>query len=60
MGKPPGMQEDFVSPEIDREQELAEHGAPKAATRAVYIGIAITLVILFLLVMVGLHMPTGG
>jgi hypothetical protein len=60
VGKPPSMQEDYASPELDREKDLAEHGAPKSATMAVYVGIAVVLVILFLLIVVGLHIPDGG
>lgn len=60
MGKPPSMQEDYASPEIDREKDVAEHGAPKVATNAVYIGIVVVLAILFLLLIVGLHIPDGG
>jgi len=60
MGKPPGLIEDFVSPEIDREKEQVEHGAGKAATNTVYIIIAVVMAILVLLVVVGLHIPTGG
>ena len=60
MGKPPGMIETFESPNLDHEHDVEAHGAGKGVTNAVYIALAVLLVILFLLLMVGLHKPDGG
>lgn len=61
MGKPPNLIEELgPSPNIDHEQDMAENGAPPTAAKTIYIVIAIALVVLFLLVGIGLHIPTGG
>ncbi|HEX5062456.1 MAG TPA: hypothetical protein VFV99_23955 [Kofleriaceae bacterium] len=61
MGKPPSqILELGPSPNIDHEKDMAENGAPPKATRAIYWGIIIALVVLFALVGIGLHIPTGG
>jgi len=60
MGKPPTFIEPFESPNLDLEQEAEKHGAPVAATKGVYIAVVIAFVILFLLVGIGLHIPSGG
>lgn len=61
MGKPPGLIVDIgKSPDIDHEQDMAANGASPKATKAIYIAIVIVLVALFLLVGIGLHIPSGG
>jgi hypothetical protein len=61
MGKPPTFIADIdPSPNIDHEKDMAENGAPAKATKVIYIVVAIVLVALFLLVGIGLHIPTGG
>lgn len=60
MGKPPTFIEPYKSPNLDHEKEAAKHAAPAKATKATYIAIVIVLVVLFLLVGIGLHIPTGG
>jgi hypothetical protein len=61
MGKPPNLiMELGERPNIDHEKEMAEHGAPPKAAKAMYIAIIVTLVVLFALVAIGLHIPTGG
>jgi len=61
MGKPPSqILELGPSPNIDHEKDMAENGAPPKAARAIYWGIIIALVVLFALVGIGLHIPTGG
>ena len=59
MGKPPGMVEDYKSPNIDHDQDMAEHGAGKRSTKSVYIVVIVLLIALFLLVGIGLHIPAG-
>jgi len=61
MGKPPNLIEELEpSPNIDHEQDMVDNGAPASAAKTIYIVIAIALVALFLLVGIGLHIPTGG
>ena len=60
MGKPPGLIEVFKSPNLDLEKEATKHAAPAAAAKATYVVIGVVLVALFLLVGIGLHIPTGG
>lgn len=61
MGKPPTFIVDRgESPNIDREQEMAEKGASPAAAKAMYVVIVVALVALFALVGIGLHIPAGG
>ena len=61
MGKPPNMiMELGPSPNIDHEKDMAENGAPPKAAKTIYLVIVIALVALFVLVGIGLHIPTGG
>jgi len=60
MGKPPTQIEPFKSPNLDLEKLAEEHAAPANATKATYIVLVVLLVALFVLVGVGLHIPTGG
>ena len=59
MGKPPGFTEPFESPNLDHDEEAARHGANPKATKAIYVAVVIVLVVLFLLVAIGLHIPSG-
>ena len=59
MGKPPTFIEPFQSPNLDHEKEAEKHAAPAAATRVVYVAVVVGLVLLFLLVGIGLHIPRG-
>lgn len=54
-------QSDFVyeSPHVDHEADLAAHGAGKRITRGVYIVMGVLLVVLFVLVAIALHVPSG-
>jgi len=54
------MNESFESPKLDHEKEAEKHEAPATAAKTIYIAIIIGLVLLFLLVGIGLHIPTGG
>lgn len=60
MGQPPTFIEPYKSPNLDHEKEAKKHAASGTATKAVYITIVVVLVVLFLLVGIGLHIPTGG
>ena len=61
MGKPPTFIVDRGEPpKIDREQEMAEKGASPGAAKAMYIVIVVAIVVLFALVGIGVHIPTGG
>ena len=61
MGKPPNLIENFgPSPNIDHEQDMAENGVSPKAAKSIYIVIVVALVLLFALVGIGLHIPTGG
>lgn len=60
MGKPPTFIEPYQSPNLDHAKEAEKHAAPEMATRAIYIAIVVLMVVLFLLVGIGLHIPTGG
>jgi hypothetical protein len=60
MGKPPTQVESFESPDIDHEKDLSENGVNPKAAKAMYIVIGLVLLALFVLVGVGLHIPTGG
>ena len=60
MGKPPGFIEAFKSPNLDLESEAKKHAAPAGVTKLTYGVIVAVLVILFALVGIGLHIPTGG
>ena len=60
MGKPPNLiMELGPSPNIDHEKDMAENGASPKAAKTIYIVIVIACVVLFALVGIGLHMPTG-
>jgi hypothetical protein len=61
MGKGPNLIAELgQSPNIDHEKDMAENGAPEAATKVMYVVIALALLALFALVAIGLHIPTGG
>lgn len=61
MGKPPGMIERLgPSPEIDREKQMAENPMPPKVEKGMYIVVIIVCILLFALVGIGLHIPTGG
>jgi hypothetical protein len=60
MGKPPTFREPFRSPALDHEHEGEKHAAPGWATKLAYVTAIILIVLLFLLVGIGLHMPRGG
>lgn len=59
MGKPPTFIETFESPNLDHEKEAEKHAAPASATKLVYIAVIIGFIVLFLLVGIGLHIPSG-
>jgi len=60
MGKPPGLSEGpYVSPNVDHEQDMADHGASPRIAKWVYIAVIVTLVVLGLAVGIGLHIPSG-
>lgn len=60
MGKPPNLiMELGERPNIDHEQEMAENGVSPKAAKAVYIVIIVAMIVLFALVAIGLHIPTG-
>lgn len=61
MGKPPNLITELgKSPNIDHDKDMAENGASSKVAKPVYITIVVVLVILFALVGIGLHIPTGG
>ena len=60
MGRPPTQIEPFVSPNLDLEKLAEDNAAPAKATKATYIVMVVLLVALFVLVGIGLHIPTGG
>lgn len=60
MGKPPVQCElRCESPNIDHEQDMAKNGANPRVTKVVYIVMIVLFVVFFLLVGVGLHIPSG-
>jgi len=59
MGKPPTFIEHFESPNLDHEAEAEKHAAPAKVTKVVYIVLIVLVVALFLLVGIGLHIPSG-
>jgi hypothetical protein len=59
MGKPPTFIEKFESPNLDLDAEAEKHGAPRAATTAIYAAVIIALVLLFVCLAIG-HVPRGG
>ncbi len=59
MGKPPGFREDYESPNLDHEQDMAEHGASPKTAKWLYVVIIVLVVALALLVGVALHIPNG-
>ncbi|MBV8757067.1 MAG: hypothetical protein JO257_07330 [Deltaproteobacteria bacterium] len=61
MPKPPA-QSDFTyeSPNLDHEKDMADNGADTRVAKVVYVVIAVLFVVLFLLVGIGLHIPSGG
>ncbi len=61
MGKPPNLiVGPYESPNVDHDKDMAENGVNPKASKAMYIVIVVALVALFLLIGIGLHMPTGG
>ena len=50
----------YESPNVDHDKDMAENGVNPKASKAMYIVIVVALVALFLLIGIGLHMPTGG
>jgi len=60
MGKPPTFIEPFKSPDLDLEAEAEKHGANPKAAKTMYIIMVVLFVVLFALVGIGLHIPTGG
>ena len=60
MGRPPGQSDfDYSSPEIDRDEEQAKHGANLRVATVVYVAVGIAFVVLFFLVIIQLHVPRG-
>lgn len=60
MGKPPSFSDGpYISPNIDHEQDMAENGASPRATKWIYIVIAVMCAVLFVLLMIALHVPSG-
>ena len=60
MGRPRGQSDfNYVSPEIDRDEDQAKHGANPRVAKLVYMVVAIAFAVLFFLVMVQLHVPRG-
>lgn len=61
MGKPPNLIEiPDKSPEIDHEKDMADHGANPKATKAIYVVVALVMIVLLILVAFALHKPDGG
>ena len=61
MPKPPAQSDfSYESPNLDHEQDMADNGGSPRAAKAIYIVIAVLFVALFLLVAIGLHIPSGG
>ena len=60
MGKPPSQIEPFESPNLDHEALAEDNAAHPKAAKATYIVMIVLLVALFVLVGIGLHVPTGG
>jgi hypothetical protein len=50
----------YVSPNTDHDKDMAENGASPGVTKGVYVLIGVSVIVLFLLVVIGLHIPTGG
>ena len=60
MPKSPGQSEFiYKSPEVDREQDMVEHGASTSSTKWVFVVMAVLLVALFVLIAFALHVPAG-
>ena len=60
MGKPPGQSEGpYISPNIDHEQDMAEHGASPKIAKWVFVVVGLLCVVLLFLMMVALHVPSG-
>lgn len=49
----------FKSPEVDHEVDMEQHGAGKRSTKLVYWIMGALLVLLFVLLSVALHKPSG-
>ncbi len=60
MPKSPGQSEFiYKSPQVDHEQDMLEHGASSGSTKWVFVVMGLLLVVLFVLVAIALHVPTG-
>jgi hypothetical protein len=60
MGKPPGQCEGpYRSPNLDHEQDMAAHGASPTLAKWIFIAAAAMCVVLFFLLVVALHVPSG-
>jgi hypothetical protein len=46
-----------VSPNIDHEQDMADHGASPRVAKWIYVAVIVLVVVLAVLVAVGLHVP---
>jgi hypothetical protein len=61
MPKPPAQSDfHYESPNLDHDQDMADNGADTRVAKVVYIVIAVLFIVLFLLVGIGLHVPSGG
>ena len=60
MGRPPTQIEPFKSPNLDHEKLAEDNAAHPKAAKATYVLLVVLLVALFVLVGIGLHIPTGG
>ena len=60
MAKPPTFIERYESPNLDLAEEAEKHAAPEVGTKAVYTAVIVGLVVLFVLVGIALHIPSGG
>jgi hypothetical protein len=57
--KPPTFQEPFESPDRDLDALAEQNAAPATPTKIIYALVIVGLVLLFLLVGIGLHIPSG-
>jgi hypothetical protein len=61
MSKGPNLIADIgPSPNVDHDKDMLENGAPVKAAKAIYVALAVALVVLVALVAIGLHIPAGG
>ena len=60
MGRPPGQSDlEYVSPNIDHEEDVAKNGASPRGAKAIYIVVIVLVVVLAVLVGIALHVPRG-